>query len=48
MNSYELLFIIASALDEEKKQATIETVKGIIENGGEVDNVNVWGTKRLA
>jgi small subunit ribosomal protein S6 len=49
MNSYELLFIIASALDEEKKQATIETVQGIVEAGkGEVSKVDVWGTKRLA
>jgi small subunit ribosomal protein S6 len=48
MNRYEVMFIIAAALEDEKKQAAIETVKGIISDGGEVTNVKVIGTKRLA
>jgi small subunit ribosomal protein S6 len=42
------MFIIADALDGEKKDATVELVKEIINDGGEVVNVNVIGTKRLA
>ena len=48
MNSYEILFVIANALDDESKEATVETVKGIIEDGGEVTRVDLIGTRRLA
>ena len=49
MNNYEVLFVIANALDDERKEAAIEAVKGIIgDGGGEVTNVNVTGTRRLA
>jgi small subunit ribosomal protein S6 len=49
VNSYELLFVIANALDDEKKEATVGIVKGIIEDGGgEVSRVDVMGTRRLA
>ncbi|MDR0851550.1 MAG: 30S ribosomal protein S6 [Clostridiales Family XIII bacterium] len=48
MNRYEIMFIIANALDDEKKAAIVETVKGIIEDGGEVTKADVIGTKRLA
>lgn len=48
MNSYEILFVIANALDDEKKETTVETVKGIIEDGGEVTRVDVMGTRKLA
>jgi len=48
VNSYEVLFVIANALDDEKKEATVETVKGLIEDGGEVTRVDVIGTRRLA
>ena len=49
MNSYEVLFVIANALDDERKEAAIETVKSIIaDGGGEVTRVDVIGTRRLA
>ncbi|GHU65048.1 30S ribosomal protein S6 [Clostridia bacterium] len=48
MNSYEILFVLAAALDDEKKEAAVETVKGIIADGGEVTNVDSWGLRRLA
>lgn len=48
MNRYEIMFIIADALDGEKKDATVELVKGIINDGGEVIQTTVIGTKRLA
>ena len=48
MNSYEILFVIANALDDERKEAAIEVVKGVISDGGEVTRVEVIGTRRLA
>ncbi|MDR2610933.1 MAG: 30S ribosomal protein S6 [Clostridiales Family XIII bacterium] len=48
MNRYEIMFIIANALEDEQKEAVIETVKGIISDGGEVTKVEVIGSKRLA
>ncbi len=48
MTNYEVLFIIDPALEDEKKEATIEAVKEIIAADGEVGNVDVWGMKKLA
>ncbi|MBP6491583.1 MAG: 30S ribosomal protein S6 [Clostridia bacterium] len=48
MNNYEVMFIIEAALDQEKKEASIEMVKEIISAGGEVGKVNVWGNRKLA
>ena len=36
MTNYELMFIIDPTLEDEKKEATVETVKGIIEADGTV------------
>ena len=41
-------FIIDPALEDEKKEATIEAVKEIIAAEGEVGNVDVWGMRKLA
>ena len=48
MKKYELLFIIDSALEDEKKQTIIEMVKETISSDGEVEKVDVWGNKKLA
>lgn len=48
MNHYEVMFIIDSILEDEKKESTIETVKGIIEADGEVGKIDVWGMRKLA
>ena len=48
MNHYEIMFIIAAALEDERKAAVVETVEGIINNGGEVLRVDKIGMKRLA
>ena len=48
MTNYEVLFIIDPALEDEKKEATIEAVKDIIATEGEVGNVDVWGMRKLA
>jgi small subunit ribosomal protein S6 len=48
LNNYELMFILAAALEDDVKAAMIETVKDIISNGGEVVQTDVLGTKKLA
>ena len=48
MTNYDVLFIIDPALEDEKKEATIEAVKEIIAADGEVGNVDVWGMRKLA
>lgn len=48
MSNYEVMFIIESALEEDKKAAVIEMVKEIISADGEVGKVNVWGNRKLA
>ena len=47
MTKYELMFIIDPVLDDEKKEAVIETVKGIIAAAGEVAATDVWASKSL-
>ena len=48
MRKYEVTFIIDSALEDEMKDATVETVQSIIAADGEVEKVDVWGLKKLA
>ena len=48
MANYEVMFILDPALEDDKKDATVETVKTIIASEGEVVNVDVWGMKKLA
>ena len=49
MRKYETIFIQNPTFDEETLNANIEKFKGIIENGGgTVDNVDVWGKRKLA
>ena len=48
MNKYEVLFVLDPALDDEKKAAAVEAVKGIIADAGEVTEVNEWGLRKLA
>lgn len=48
MTKYELMFIIDPTLEDDKKNAVIETTKGIIETEGTVGKVDVWGMRKLA
>jgi len=48
MTNYEVMFILDPALEDAQKEASIETVKGIIATEGEVANVDVWGMRKLA
>ena len=49
MNNYELLYIINNDLADEAKEAVIAKLNGVVtENGGSVESVEKWGTKKLA
>ena len=45
---YEVMLILDPALEDDRKDATVETVKGIIAAEGEVGNVDTWGMRKLA
>lgn len=42
------MFILDPTLEDAVKEETIEAVKGIIQTEGEVENVDVWGMRKLA
>lgn len=48
MNKYELMYILKSDTDEEKRALLLEKFKGIIETNGAVENVEEWGNRKLA
>ena len=48
MINYEVMLILDPALEYDRKDATVETVKGIIAAEGEVGNVDTWGMRKLA
>ena len=48
ITNYEVMFIIDPVLEDEKKNATVETVQQIISADGEVTKTDVWGMKKLA
>ena len=49
MNSYEVAVIIRPEVEEDAQQTLIEQLSGILTaEGGQVDNVETWGRRRLA
>ena len=49
MNKYESLYVIVPDLTEEENASVIEKFSSIIAaNGGEIENVDEWGKRRLA
>ena len=48
MRDYELLFVLDPSLDEETKANLVETVKSVINAGGEAGEADVWGERKLA
>ena len=49
MRDYVLTLILSPAVPEERAQATIERVQGIIsESGGSIAKTETWGIRRLA
>jgi small subunit ribosomal protein S6 len=49
MRHYELVCIVHPDLDEAAFNEAIEKIKGwVVDTGGVVDKVEIWGRKRLA
>jgi len=48
MRNYELMFIVRPTIEDDKRDAVIETVKEIISSDGEVLDVDIWGMRKLA
>lgn len=49
MNKYESMYILKPDIEEEARKALIERFKSLVEsNGGKVENVDEWGSRKLA
>ncbi len=48
MKKYEVVLIFAPNMEEEERNTLVERFKGIVEANGTVDNVDVWGSRKLA
>ena len=49
MKAYELLFIVAPTIDDETRAGVMKRIETTIADGkGTVDNVDVWGKRKLA
>ena len=49
MKAYELLFFVAPSIDEDSRAAVMKRIETTIADGkGTVDNVDVWGKRKLA
>ena len=49
MKAYELLFFVAPSNDEDSRAAAMKRIETTIADGkGTVDNVDVWGKRKLA
>lgn len=49
MNKYEMLYIIANDIEDEAKEAVVAKFEKIVnDNGGNVEKIDKWGTKKLA
>ncbi len=48
-NAYEFTYIVNAVLSEEQIKAVVERINKLIkENGGEIKDVDEWGSRRLA
>lgn len=48
-NYYELTYILSPVLEEEEVKAQVAAVNGWIEsNGGQIDEVDEWGLRKIA
>ena len=49
MNKYELLYIIASDVSEDKREELIKKFSSYVESkGGTVESIDKWGMRKLA
>ena len=47
-NKYETIFVLDTALEEEKINALSEKFQKLIADNAAVESVDVWGTRKLA
>ena len=49
MAKYEMLYIVANDIEDEAKEAVIAKFEKIVtDNGGSVEKIDKWGTKKFA
>ena len=48
VNKYETIFVVDAALEQEQIDSVVEKFKSLIEANATIDNMEVWGKKRLA
>lgn len=48
VNKYETIFVVDAALEQEQIDSVVEKFKSLIEANATIDNIDVWGKKRLA
>lgn len=48
VNKYETIFVLDAALQDEEIEALVEKFKSLIQSEGTIENIDVWGKKRLA
>lgn len=48
MNKYESFVVFKPELEDSTREMALEKFKGIIEENGEVESVDDWGSRRLA
>ena len=48
MNKYEAVIMFYPEVEEEKRNASFERLKKVIEKDGKINNVYEWGMKKLA
>ena len=49
MKKYEMLYILDNAIDDEAKEAVVAKFENLVkDNGGTVEAIDKWGTKKLA
>ncbi len=46
--AYETIFVLDTTIGEEAVNGLVEKFKSLIESNAQVDNVDVWGKRRLA
>ena len=48
VRAYETIFVVDTTIGEEAVNGLVEKFKSLIEKNAQVDNVDVWGKRRLA
>lgn len=49
MNKYEMLYILVSELEDEKRDGIISKFENIVtQSGGSVEKIDKWGVKKFA